>query len=135
MAINDFRIVDQAGYNVIPTRTFQTEANTTVIKPGEPVRMKTIGTSVYAELCADADPTIGTDYVLGIAKSTSTQTAAADGVVEVFLPLPGVVYRGKAKSAAAADTAAEILGKCRADDRAGRGFRALQLCFAGDGQR
>lgn len=108
MARNDFYAVDFGGLNTLPVRTFQTEAAATAILPGEPVRLKTIGTSVYAELCADADPTIGTDVVVGIAASASTQTASADGVVDVYMPLPGVVYRGKAKSAAAADTDAEI---------------------------
>lgn len=44
----------------------------------------------------------------GIAKSTSTDTVAAAGVVTLWLPLPGLVYAAKAKSAAAADTAAEV---------------------------
>jgi len=50
--------------------------------------------------------------VVGLAKSDSTQTASADGTVDVYLPLPGVVYGIKAKSAAAADTQAEILAMC-----------------------
>lgn len=44
----------------------------------------------------------------GIAKSTSTDTAAAAGVVSTWLPVPGLIYRGFAKSAAAADTQSEI---------------------------
>lgn len=110
MSRNDFKVKDIAGYNVLPCRTYQVASGVlTSIKAGEPVRMTTIGTSVYAELAADDDPTIGTDYVLGIAASDSTDTVAAAGTVDVYLPLPGVVYRGKAKSSAAADTAAEIL--------------------------
>lgn len=109
MAKNDIKIKDVAGLNVLPTRTYQVASGAlTSIKAGEPVRMTTIGTSVYAELCADADPTIGTDYLLGIAAGDSTDTVAAAGTVEVYLPLPGVVYRAKAKSSTAADTAAEI---------------------------
>lgn len=109
MARGDIKIVDSAGHNVVPSRTYQVEAAATAIYAGEPVVMATIGTSVYAVAAADADPTIGTDYLLGIAASDSTQTASANGTVSVFLPLPGVVYRGKAKSSTAADTAAEIL--------------------------
>lgn len=109
MAKNDIKIIDQAGHNVIPTREYQvTSGTTSSIKAGEPVIMTTIGSSQYAKLAVDADPTIGTDYVLGIAASDSTETASAAGVVNVYLPLPGVVYRAKAKSAAAADTATEI---------------------------
>lgn len=109
MALNDIKVLDVAGHNVLPTRTYQvTSGTTSSIKAGEPVIMTTIGTSQYAKLAVDADPTIGTDYLLGIAAGASTETASAAGTVEVFLPLPGVVYRAKAKSAAAADTASEI---------------------------
>jgi hypothetical protein len=109
MALGDIKIVDAGGHNVVPTRVYQTDAGATAIKAGEPVILTTIGTSVYAAPAADADPTIGTDYIAGIAAGASTHTASADGTVEVYLPLPGVIYRGKAKSAAAADTEAEIL--------------------------
>lgn len=44
----------------------------------------------------------------GLAKSTSTDTAAAAGVVTVWLPLPGYVYACKAKTSSTADTAAEV---------------------------
>lgn len=108
MARNDVKIVDAAGHNVVPTRVYQTVAGGTNILAGEPVVLTTIGTNVYASPAADADPAIGTDYLAGIAAGDSTHTASADGTVEVYIPLPGVVYRCKAKSAAAADTLAEI---------------------------
>lgn len=109
MSRNDIRIKDPAGNNVLPTRTYQVASGAlTSIKAGEPVVMTTIGSSQYAALAADADPTIGTDYLLGIAAGDSTDTVAAAGTVEVYLPLPGVVYRGKAKSSTAADTDSEI---------------------------
>lgn len=44
----------------------------------------------------------------GIAKNDSTDTASAAGVVTLFLPLPGLVYQGKAKTASTADTQAEV---------------------------
>ena len=44
----------------------------------------------------------------GIAKSTSTDTASADGVVTLWLPFPGLVYACKSKDLTATDTAAEI---------------------------
>lgn len=109
MAKNDIKIIDSAGHNVVPSRQYQTEAAATAIYAGEPVMLKTIGTAVYAAALTDAKPVIGTDYFIGIASSDSTHTASANGVVDVYIPLPGVVYRGKAKSSAAADTAAEIL--------------------------
>lgn len=44
----------------------------------------------------------------GLAKSVSDDTAAADGHVDVYLPVPGLVYVGSPKVAGAADTQAEI---------------------------
>lgn len=55
----------------------------------------------------DGDGAIGQNFT-GIAKSTSTDTAAAAGSVTLWLPLPGYVYAAKAKTASTADTAAEI---------------------------
>ena len=98
MAKNDVKIVDFAGHNVVPTVTWQTEAAATAIYAGEPVKLKAAG-SPYAIPLADAEPVVGTTtVVLGIAASDSTQTASADGTVEVYLPLPGVVYEANAKT-------------------------------------
>lgn len=55
----------------------------------------------------DGDGTT-TQRFTGIAKSTSTDTAAAAGSVILWLPLPGYVYSAKAKTASTADTAAEV---------------------------
>lgn len=44
----------------------------------------------------------------GIAKSVSSDTAAANGSVDVYLPVPGLVYAGSPKVSGAADTQAEI---------------------------
>ncbi len=44
----------------------------------------------------------------GIAKNTSDDTASAAGDVTVWLPLPGLVYQCKVKTASTADTAAEV---------------------------
>lgn len=46
---------------------------------------------------------------IGIAKNTSTDTASAAGVVTVLNPLPGIIYKGFAKTSTTADTAAEVL--------------------------
>lgn len=37
-------------------------------------------------------PQVGTDYVVGLAASTSTETTTASGVVDVFVNLPGSTY-------------------------------------------
>lgn len=109
MSVNNIKVVDVGGLNVLPTRVYQTEANATAINPGEPVKFKTAG-SRYVIPVADGEPVIGTTVaVVGIAKSASTQTASADGVVEVYIVDEKTVLRAKAKSSTAADTDAEIL--------------------------
>lgn len=108
MARNDIKIVDTAGLNVVPSREWLAEAAATAMLAGEPVKAKTAG-SKYAIPLADAEPVIGTTTaVLGIAASDSTATASADGKLSVYLPLPGVTFSAKAKTASAADTQAEI---------------------------
>jgi hypothetical protein len=56
---------------------------------------------------ADGNGTTAVRFT-GIAKSTSTETASAAGTVNLWLPTPGLTYQGFAKSAAAANTEAEI---------------------------
>lgn len=55
----------------------------------------------------DGDGAIGQRFT-GLAKSTSTDTVAAAGSVNLWLPLPGYVYACKAKTSSTADTAAEV---------------------------
>lgn len=74
------------------------------INNGEPTKQ---GTAGAVAIMVDADGTTSQVFT-GIAKSVSTDTASAAGTVSVWLPLPGIIYSGKAKSAAAADTQAEI---------------------------
>lgn len=79
-----------------------------------------VGTPTKAIDAAAASPYLGTaipmvdadgdtaDRFTGIAKSTSTDTASVAGSVQIWLPLPGLVYSGKAKTASTADTQAEV---------------------------
>lgn len=107
MAQSDIKIVRTAGGNV-PTYRWQTEAAATDILAGEPVKLKAAG-SPYVIPLADGDSTIGTDTsTVGVAASNSTHTATADGYIDVYVPLPGIVYEAKAKTAASVDTQAEI---------------------------
>jgi hypothetical protein len=55
----------------------------------------------------DGDGALGQRFT-GLAKSDSTDTASAAGVVTLWLPLPGYVYACKAKTSSTADTAAEV---------------------------
>ena len=84
------------------------------INAGEP----TIGANATAaswtgavKIAADADPTTASGHrFTGIAKSDSTDTVAAAGYVDVWLPMPGTVYSAKAKTATLANTQALIDG-------------------------
>ncbi len=79
-----------------------------------------IGTPTEGSDAAAASPWLGTVNIMadgegttsqrftGIAKSTSTETTGAAGEVTTWLPLPGIIYAGKAKTASTADTAAEV---------------------------
>jgi hypothetical protein len=79
-----------------------------------------VGTPTEAADAAAASPYTGNVNVMadgegttsqrftGIAKSTSTDTASAAGEVYTWLPLPGIMYSGKAKTASTADTQAEV---------------------------
>lgn len=112
MARNDIKIISTGGIPSLPTYTWQTEAAATAILAGEPVKLKSAG-SPYVIPLATADLTLGTDgEFMGIAKSDSTQTASADGSVEVYIPMPGVIYEAKAKTGSTVDTQAEINAVC-----------------------
>ncbi len=58
-------------------------------------------------IMADGNGTTSERFT-GIAKSDSTETAAAAGVVDCYMPLAGLIYKCKAKTSSTADTAAEI---------------------------
>ncbi len=87
MAVNDVKIRKWGNGAVeqwqVQDRTSSGASAT--IKAGEPVKMAADG-SPYVILLASGDPEVGTDIFVGIAMGESTETATADGVVEVFMP-------------------------------------------------
>lgn len=108
MAKGDIFIYDTGGLNVVPTKKMQTEANATAIKAGEPVKLKSAG-SPYVIPLATGEPVIGTTtQVMGVAAEDSVHTATADGYMDVYIPVPGVVYAAKATTEANVDTQSEI---------------------------
>lgn len=74
------------------------------INPGTPTKFSSAGAIIPM---VDGDGTTSQRFT-GIAKTTSTDTSAAAGEVYTFLPLPGIKYSAKAKSATAANTQAKI---------------------------
>lgn len=109
MARGDLRIV-AGSYGV---REFDTDdRNTSVVNQllwGEPVKRGGANNN-FAVPIDNGDPEIGTDILLGIVKRDSTETATADGKVEVDRVGPGTVIEGDASTSASIDTAAELLG-------------------------
>lgn len=89
---------------VVAIRRIVASGGAATINAGEPTKQ---GTAGAVAIMADGDGTTSQLFT-GVAKSTSTDTAAAAGEVYTYLPLPGITYEAKAKSATAADTQAEI---------------------------
>lgn len=96
-------------------KEYRVASGATAINVGEPVNSLATLTSGAANVntvvvLTDGKPLIGTDNFIGIAASDSTHTASAAGRVSVTRPMPYVTeIWGKAKSAAAIDTDAELL--------------------------
>lgn len=114
MSRHDIKIVDTGGRVNVPTYSWQVALNASVpsIKAGEPV-LQAGQNSQYVALAADGEPEISVSQpIVGIAASDSTETASADGSVEIYMPLPGIVYEIAATSSAAADTQSEIDALC-----------------------
>ncbi len=114
MSTGDIRIVDTGGLGAVPTypqagtTRWATKAGNTALNPGEPCSIDATNGIPYVVIIADAQGTNGSKLV-GIVKSKDSVTASVDGVVDVYMPLPGVVYAGKAKSSTAANTDAKVL--------------------------
>jgi len=112
MSRNDVTLVYNP-YASTPTREFVVEDRTTssdtVMYPGEPVKINGEGANYVIHL-ATGDPEYGTDIMAGITANGSTETSTVDGVVDVILPLPGIIWRGKATDSTA--LAAGILYDC-----------------------
>lgn len=96
----------------VGARKANVAAGATAILPGEPLTQALGGTTVTA--MATNKPVVGTDFLIGISTSASTQTAGAAGTVD-YLPLtPGQIYMISPKVAATWDTQAEydaLVGK------------------------
>jgi len=107
MAANNVRILKHG----LTVQRFRTEANVTVgIREGDAIK-GAIGTGTnYVGVCLTGDPEQGTDMFFGVSKSAGTETASADGVIDVELVMPGTVLECLATTPANVDTDAKILG-------------------------
>ena len=98
MAQGDINFLAPTQFGTSGTRKHLVAASATLINANEPVG-KTLG-SEYVVPLATNKPVVGTDYMAGIAESVSTNTSTADGSVQVFPLIPGVIYTIKPKVSA-----------------------------------
>lgn len=114
MALGDITVLDQSSITGRGSRRYNVATNATVINAGEPVARVLGATSVTA--CATNAGQVGTDYIVGIAQTTSTNTTGANGtgVVNVLPLNSSTTYIIKPTVAASWDTQAEydaLVGK------------------------
>lgn len=125
MSLGDITILDSGAFGIIGAREHQVASGTTAsISAGELV-LKSLGSQYVTVWTAgsSAKPVVGTDFLAGLAATSSTETASADGIVSVFPLVSGVVYLGNPDTAATWDTQAEY--------NALIGDRVLLACTAG----
>lgn len=83
MSIGDLIILEQANITGRGSSKYNVAAGATTINPGEPVVLAAIGaTTVLA--APNNSPVVGSDYFVGIASTTSTQTSGTAGTVGVL---------------------------------------------------
>ena len=110
MATNDFKIIKCPGYTrIYRAEDRNTSGLTATLKAGEAVKLGGTSTN-FVTLLISGDPLVDTDVeFVGIVRKTSSETATADGEVEVTTIIPGqTVIRGYAKTAANIDTTSEL---------------------------
>jgi len=135
MAIGDIIVLDQSSYTGRGSRRYNVAHNATVINPGEPVARVLGATSVTA--CATNAGQVGTDYIVGIAETTSTNVAGSSAGSVNVLPLTSqTTYLIKPNVAATWDTQAEydaLVGKRVLIDLTSSSYTLLASDAAGNG--
>jgi hypothetical protein len=125
MANSDITL-HKSRYGFPGSDNYQVEAGATTINPGEPVA-KALA-SRYVTAMATNKPVVATDYLAGISMSTSTQTAGADGGVDVMFIDKSLVFLISPKVAATWDTQTEydaLVGKRVLIDLTGGSYTIL----------
>lgn len=106
MAIGDIIVLEQACMTGRGARTYNVAAGATTINPGEPVIFGDRATVTVTAMPTN-NPVSGSDYFVGIAATTSTQTSGTAGTVGVYPMDPNATYLIKPKVAATWDTQSE----------------------------
>jgi hypothetical protein len=134
MASGDIVILEQTSTGGRGSRLYNVALGATAIKAGEPVVRALGATSVTA--MATNKPLVGTDYVVGIAQTDSTQTASAAGSLQVLPITNGTTFLIKANDTTAWDTQAEydnLVGKRVVIDLTSSSYTILSTDATGNG--
>lgn len=111
MAIpNNVFTIDKGLQNTWATQYIVASGTTASIAPGVPAKITTSDGSVagVAAVMVDADGIVTGQRFVGLGKGTSTETASVAGIIDAWVPVPGILYRGYAKTAGTATTQALI---------------------------
>ena len=106
MAAGDITLLRDGAFGNCGSRLHNVAAAGTTIKAGEPVE-KVLGAAAVIPATNNFPNVAGGDRMVGIATSTSTNTGAAAGTVQVLSLVPGQVFLIAPKVAATWDTQAE----------------------------
>ena len=107
---NKIFTIDKGLMNTWATTYVVASGAAATIVTGTPTKCVTADGSVAGAVIpmVDGDGLVTAERFTGLAKTISTDTASAAGTVDTYVPVPGILYRGYAKSASAADTQSEI---------------------------
>ncbi len=105
MALGNIQIYDEGAFGYPGDESYVVAASATLIYPGEPVT-KALGAAAVTPMATNK-PVVATDFLAGIASSTSTNTASADGIVKVTKFQNGMSFLVAPNSTTAFDTQAE----------------------------
>ena len=114
MALGDIQILEQASLGGRGARLYNVAAGAATIYAGEPVVLPNgLGATTVIPAPTNS-PVASSDYFVGIAATTSTNTSGTAGTVGVYPANTGTTYLIKPKVAASWDTQAEydaLVGK------------------------
>lgn len=105
MSKGDIQVHRSGPFSDVGAKKCKVAASATLIYPGEPVA-RALGGYVVTKMATDK-PVVATDYLEGIATTTSTNDASNAGEVWVQPIMPGTIYKIKPETASAWNTQAE----------------------------
>ncbi len=106
--LGDIQVFTEGAFGYPGDDAFCVGKSSTLINAGEPV-LKCLGNTEgsFVSPMPTNEPVVGTNFLAGIAATTSTNTSSAPGSVRVTKLLPGITYLIAPNVAATWDTQAE----------------------------